>query len=71
LRNQPNFSDAFRLFERERFARTKYVVEWSRKFGEVGQWQNSFAVGLRNFLMRVYPLALVQKEQHKIHGFEA
>jgi 2-polyprenyl-6-methoxyphenol hydroxylase-like FAD-dependent oxidoreductase len=71
LRNQPNFSDAFRLFERERFARTKYVVEKSRKFGEVGQWQNSFAVGLRNFLMRFYPLALVQKEQHKIYGFEA
>ncbi len=70
LRNQPNLPDAFRLFERERFARTKYVVEKSRIFGEVGQWQNSFAVGLRNFLMRFYPLALMQKEQHKIHGFE-
>jgi 2-polyprenyl-6-methoxyphenol hydroxylase-like FAD-dependent oxidoreductase len=70
LRNQPNLLDAFRLFERERFARTKYVVEKSRTLGEVGQWQSPFAVGLRNFLMRVYPLALVQKEQHRIHGFE-
>lgn len=70
LRCQPNLPDAFRLFERKRFARTKYVVEKSRILGEVGQWENSFAVGLRNFLTRVYPPALIEKEQRKIHGFE-
>lgn len=70
LQAEASLETAFQMFESRRFPRAKYIIESSRRIGEIGQWQNPLAIGCRNLAVRFFPESLFQKEQHKAHGFE-
>lgn len=44
-------AEAFRTYERLRYARTAKVTNISRYYGMIGQWKNPAVVWLRNMLL--------------------
>jgi len=71
LQNSPAVSEAFREFEAQRFARTRFITERSLLLGRVGQWQNPLAVFLRDALTRFTPEKSLQKSFEPIYGYQA
>jgi 2-polyprenyl-6-methoxyphenol hydroxylase-like FAD-dependent oxidoreductase len=62
--------NAFREFENLRFARAKFINRRSLMFGRVGQWQNGFAVGLRNALTKYTPAKSFERSLESVYGYE-
>lgn len=63
LRTSPtNVSDAFKLFERQRRARTARIVRTSWQLGRVGQLENPLLTGIRNTVMRLLPAAVSRSQ---------
>jgi 2-polyprenyl-6-methoxyphenol hydroxylase-like FAD-dependent oxidoreductase len=71
LQNSPAASEAFREFEAQRFARTRFITKRSLMLGRVGQWQNPLAVFLRDALTRFTPEKSLQKSFEPIYGYQA
>lgn len=62
LEKEMNVGLAFKNFERRRMDRVHYITNTSARIGQVAQWQNSFAVVLRNFLFRRIPAKLSDRQ---------
>jgi 2-polyprenyl-6-methoxyphenol hydroxylase-like FAD-dependent oxidoreductase len=66
LQLEKSVKEAFSSFERRRLLRTKYIIDTSRRIGEVAQWNNSLLVSARNTLMKIMPARLAQKNLDKL-----
>lgn len=62
LRAASDLPAALRHYEAQRIARTRWLAAQSRRVGEVGQWQNPLAVGLRALAAK-YVLPAMQSRQ--------
>jgi 2-polyprenyl-6-methoxyphenol hydroxylase-like FAD-dependent oxidoreductase len=51
---------AFRRYESRRFARTRWIVEESRRFGQAAQATSPLAVWVRNLAMRLIPRRMLR-----------
>ncbi|HEX8638055.1 MAG TPA: FAD-dependent monooxygenase [Pyrinomonadaceae bacterium] len=71
LQNAATPDDAFREFENARFRRAKFINRRSLLFGRVGQWQNGFAVGLRDALTKNTPAKSLERSLASVYDYEA
>ena len=62
---------ALRKFEMLRFARTATIARCSRMYGTVGQWENSWAVGLRRLALSSVPTGLTQRLMRWVIQYDA
>lgn len=70
LQNAESSSVAFRAFEKQRYARTKFITERSRMIGRVGQWQNPLAVFLRNAVTKMTPQKSLEQNFEPVYGYQ-
>jgi 2-polyprenyl-6-methoxyphenol hydroxylase-like FAD-dependent oxidoreductase len=60
-------SDVFRRFEQRRLKRTRYIVETSRRIGQIAQTQNPLLATLRNGLFRMLPASLNERQLETLY----
>jgi len=58
-------------FESLRFARTTAIARYSRAYGVVGQWENRWAVELRELVLSLVPKRLVERFLRGIFNYDA
>lgn len=58
---------AFRNFEKRRIDRTHYIVNTSWKIGKATQIENKLLAGLRNFVFRITPSSVSEKQLDKLY----
>jgi 2-polyprenyl-6-methoxyphenol hydroxylase-like FAD-dependent oxidoreductase len=58
---------AFKAFEKKRLSRTHYVINQSRRFGQLAQTQSKPLAAVRNFLIRLTPQWVNQQQVQKIY----
>ncbi|MGV3561433.1 FAD-dependent monooxygenase [Larkinella arboricola] len=59
--------DAFKRFEQRRLKRTHYIIENSRRIGQVAQWQNTVLATLRNGLFRLLPASVNERQLETLY----
>lgn len=64
-------SVALREFESLRFARTTAITRYSRAYGVVGQWENRWAVQLRELILSFVPKRVVERFLRGIFNYDA
>ncbi|MNC40848.1 FAD-dependent urate hydroxylase [compost metagenome] len=52
---EPNFNNAFQLYEHRRLQRTRKIIEKSRQVGSVSQWSHPVLINLRDHLLKLVP----------------
>ena len=62
---------ALRAYERVRYRRTTSITEFSRWYGAIGQWENSFASGLRNTVIRSVPRPITRQLMKFVFDYDA
>ncbi|WP_234737013.1 FAD-dependent monooxygenase [Tellurirhabdus bombi] len=67
LRNEANTAVAFKRFEQRRLDRTHFIVNQSRRIGQVAQLENRFLASLRNGLMRLLPPKVNEQQLEKLY----
>lgn len=63
-------TDAFRRFEQRRLKRTRYIIENSRRIGQVAQWQNTVLASVRNGLFRMLPARLNERQLETLYNVD-
>jgi 2-polyprenyl-6-methoxyphenol hydroxylase-like FAD-dependent oxidoreductase len=71
LQNASSPNEAFREFERQRFNRAKFINRRSLLIGRVGQWQNPFAVRLRNLLTKHATQKSLEQSFDGVYNYKA
>ena len=61
---------AFKDYETRREARTARVVREARRFGRLGQVENSAARAVRDFLVRITPLSATLRTVAWLYDFD-
>ncbi|MET0152588.1 MAG: FAD-dependent monooxygenase, partial [Candidatus Binatia bacterium] len=69
LAAEPLHEAAFRRYESLRFARTRWIVEESRRFGRVAQAASPLAVRARNLAVRLTPRRVVRARLLRVLRF--
>ena len=69
--NNPDFSTAFRAYERLRFARTARVTKLSRYYGVIGQWRNPALAWLRDTALRMTPARVAAKQYERFVSYDS
>jgi len=64
------YNKAFSEFQKIRMPKTKYVVDTSWQFGKMAHWQNSFAIGFRNQLLKMTPSIVNRMQIGKLFQLE-
>lgn len=64
-------SIALRKFEQLRFGRTTAIARYSRLYGEVGQWENRWAVMLREMILSLVPAVLSKRLLSEVFDYDA
>jgi 2-polyprenyl-6-methoxyphenol hydroxylase-like FAD-dependent oxidoreductase len=64
-------ASALRKFEQLRFARTTAIARYSRAYGAVGQWENRFAVKLRELVLSTFPSGLTKRLFDGVFSYDA
>ncbi|MCO5234275.1 MAG: FAD-dependent oxidoreductase [Chitinophagales bacterium] len=62
--------EIFALYEKLRIEKAHYIVNTSWKFGKVAHYKNSFAVWLRNTLVKLTPQSAIEKQLDKVFSIE-
>ncbi|MEZ5044043.1 MAG: hypothetical protein R2828_29380 [Saprospiraceae bacterium] len=62
----PDFEHAFRIFEKRRLKRTKWITETSYSIGQLAQLDNPFLIYLRNNALRILPASIGERQLKKI-----
>lgn len=57
---------ALKQFERERMARTHYIVNTSYHLGRMAQWENPVLIRVRNAMMRATPAWVNERQVRKV-----
>lgn len=63
-------NEVFALYEKLRIEKAHYIVNTSWKFGEIAHYENSFAVWLRNKLVKLTPKSAIEKQLNKVFNIE-
>jgi len=63
--------EAFRNYERVRYARTATLSRYSRYYGAIGQWENIWARGFRKTALALAPEALLQRLMRIVFNYDA
>lgn len=63
-------NEVFALYEKLRIEKAHYIVNTSWKFGEIAHYENSFAVWLRNTLVKLMPKSAIEKQLNKVFSIE-
>jgi 2-polyprenyl-6-methoxyphenol hydroxylase-like FAD-dependent oxidoreductase len=63
--------ETLRSYERCRYRRTTAVSRYSRYYGNVGQWENVFARGLRRTALALVPEALARRLMQIVLDYDA
>ncbi|WP_031529289.1 FAD-dependent monooxygenase [Dyadobacter crusticola] len=73
LNKDQTLEKAFTAFEEKRLKRTQYIINQSRKVGELAQIGHPLFAGLRNAAMRFAPAWVTEKQFEKLYNitFEA
>lgn len=58
--------EAFRLFEKRRLGRTRWIVDTSWRLGKAAQLENGLLIGLRNAALRSLPPSVNNRQLDKI-----
>lgn len=66
LTKQKPLSETFKKVERRRLARVNYITKTSWTIGKIAQWDNSFLITMRNFLMKIMPDKLKQSQINRL-----
>lgn len=70
LREENDHHAAFARYERERHARTAWLTNTSWSIGQGGQLENPIWTVMRNFLVKMMPAGLLQKNLHQAAGYD-
>ena len=70
LKSSPDIPSALQTYEARRIPRTSRLVDQSWRFGQIGQWENALACGLRNRLFQLTSAANMTKQLDPILRFE-
>ncbi len=62
---------ALRTYERLRYKRTAALTRYSRYYGAVGQWENTWARGLRRIALSLVPSSLAQRVTQIVFEYDA
>jgi 2-polyprenyl-6-methoxyphenol hydroxylase-like FAD-dependent oxidoreductase len=71
FRDSPDVVSAWRDYETRRIPRTRTIVEASRRFGAMGQWEHPVGIWLRNSLVSRLAPRLQVKQMGEIIGYQA
>lgn len=63
--------EALRSYERSRYERTSAVSRYSRYYGNVGQWENVWARGVRRAALALVPEALALRVMRIVFDYDA
>jgi 2-polyprenyl-6-methoxyphenol hydroxylase-like FAD-dependent oxidoreductase len=63
--------ESLRTYERHRYQRTAAVTRYSLHYGNVGQWQNLWACGLRKGTLALIPGALGRRLMQIVFSYDA
>lgn len=63
--------EALRRYERARHNRTSAVSFYSRHYGNIGQWENVWARGLRRTALALVPESLAQRLMQIVFKYDA
>jgi len=61
---------ALRAYERVRYSRTAAITTFSRIYGEIGQWENPFAIAGRRRLISALPAALIKQSMRIVFDYD-
>lgn len=67
LTKEINLNKAFQQFEKLRLHRTHYVVNRSRKMGQLAQLTNPLAIAARNTFVKLIPASIREKQFQKLY----
>ncbi|WP_128543544.1 FAD-dependent monooxygenase [Larkinella soli] len=67
LSRSKDVPEAFRRFEQRRLKRTHYIVETSRRIGQVAQLESPVLAGLRNRLFRLLPAGMNERRLETLY----
>ncbi len=70
LSKNPDITQAFKNFEERRIKRTHYIINTSWSIGKVAQLENSFLASLRNFVFRMIPSSVNEKQLKKLYTID-
>lgn len=70
LSMEEDHSRAFARYEQERHARTAQITNQSYAFGRMGQLENGFLCGMRNWMMRLMPRNMVKTQLRQTIGYD-
>ena len=62
---------ALRKYEGCRYSRTAAITKYSRYYGNVGQWENIFARGLKKTVLALAPEAVLQRVMQIVFDYDA
>ncbi len=70
LRHAGSPEEAFRVYERAKMGKSRWVAKSSRRLGKVAQLENSFLRRLRDGFFRAIPASANEKGMRKLWSFE-
>lgn len=65
--NQPDIIQAFKTFEKRRLKRTHDIINMSWRIGKIAQMENPLMGHVRNFLFRLIPSSVNEKQLKKLY----
>ena len=63
--------ETLRSYERLRYRRTAALARYSRQYGNIGQWNNLFATGLRKGMLSLIPERLARRLMQIVFNYDA
>ena len=63
--------EGLRTYEKLRYPRTKAVAGYSRIYGDIGQWQSSWATRCRSSMLSLVPQFISQRLLELIFDYDA
>jgi 2-polyprenyl-6-methoxyphenol hydroxylase-like FAD-dependent oxidoreductase len=70
IQKKADISNAFEQFEKRRLKRTHFVTNTSWRIGKIAQIQNPFIAALRNFVFRLIPASVNEKQLEKLYNVD-
>jgi 2-polyprenyl-6-methoxyphenol hydroxylase-like FAD-dependent oxidoreductase len=69
LQTHPNVQDALRAYEARRLPRANAFVNQSRQLGRFAQWEQPWAIAVRNFALRWISPRLQERQLERMAGY--
>lgn len=66
LKEEANVTDAFKKYQSIRYKKANHIIKTSWMIGKLAQSNNSIVCGMRNFITKITPNFITQKQSEKI-----